>query len=342
MARRGRDEHAVRADASSTGCRPAICTIDAAFQLDQLSMVMMLVITGVGTLIHIFSIGYMQRRPGLSALLRVPEPVRLRSCCVLVLGASYPVLFVGWEGVGLCSYLLIGFWFSEKANADAGKKAFIVNRIGDFGFLIAMFLLFANLGTLDFAGVRRGGAIARLRQRARHDDLPLPVPRLRGQERADPALRLAARRHGRPDAGLRADPRGDDGHRRRLPHRAQRRSCSRWRRSRMHRRGGRSARSRRSSRRRSASSSGTSRRCSRTRRSRSSATCSSASASGAYAAGDVPPRDARVLQGAAVPRLRLGDLRDAPRVSPHAATTRTRRTCATWAGCGSTCRSRSC
>ena len=72
---------------------------------------------------------------------------------VLVLGANYPVLFVGWEGVGLCSYLLIGFWFNEKANADAGKKAFILNRIGDFGFLVAMFMLFANIGVLDFAGV---------------------------------------------------------------------------------------------------------------------------------------------------------------------------------------------
>jgi NADH-quinone oxidoreductase subunit L len=72
---------------------------------------------------------------------------------VLVLGASYPVLFVGWEGVGLCSYLLIGFWFTDKANADAGKKAFIVNRIGDFGFLVAMFLMFANFGVLDFLGV---------------------------------------------------------------------------------------------------------------------------------------------------------------------------------------------
>jgi NADH-quinone oxidoreductase subunit L len=72
---------------------------------------------------------------------------------VLVLGANYPVLFVGWEGVGLCSYLLIGFWFNDKANADAGKKAFIVNRIGDFGFLVAMFMLFANIGVLDFIGV---------------------------------------------------------------------------------------------------------------------------------------------------------------------------------------------
>jgi NADH-quinone oxidoreductase subunit L len=70
-----------------------------------------------------------------------------------VLGANYPILFIGWEGVGFCSYLLIGFWYSDKANADAGKKAFIVNRIGDFGFLIAMFILFANLGRLDFVGV---------------------------------------------------------------------------------------------------------------------------------------------------------------------------------------------
>jgi NADH-quinone oxidoreductase subunit L len=75
---------------------------------------------------------------------------------LLVLGGNYPLLFIGWEGVGLCSYLLIGFWFSEKANADAGKKAFIVNRIGDFGFLIAMFMIFANMRTLDFTGVQQG------------------------------------------------------------------------------------------------------------------------------------------------------------------------------------------
>jgi NADH-quinone oxidoreductase subunit L len=77
---------------------------------------------------------------------------------LLVLGGNYPLLFIGWEGVGLCSYLLIGFWFSEKANADAGKKAFIVNRIGDFGFLIAMFMIFANMRTLDFTGVQQGAA----------------------------------------------------------------------------------------------------------------------------------------------------------------------------------------
>jgi NADH-quinone oxidoreductase subunit L len=126
--------------------------IDWGFQVDQLSMLMTLIITGVGTLIHLFSIGYMRTDPGYS---RYFAYLNLFVCfmLVLVLGASYPVLFVGWEGVGLCSYLLIGFWFSDEANANAGKKAFIVNRIGDFGFLVAMFLLWANLGALDYAGV---------------------------------------------------------------------------------------------------------------------------------------------------------------------------------------------
>ncbi|MEA2706713.1 MAG: NADH-quinone oxidoreductase subunit [Gemmatimonadaceae bacterium] len=126
--------------------------IDAALQLDQLSMVMILVITGVGALIHVFSVGYMQDDPGYPRYFAYLN-LFVFFMLVLVLGANYPVLFVGWEGVGLCSYLLIGFWFNDKANADAGKKAFIVNRIGDFGFLVAMFLLFANIGVLDFIGV---------------------------------------------------------------------------------------------------------------------------------------------------------------------------------------------
>ena len=127
--------------------------INAAIQLDQLSMLMVLVITGVGTLIHVFSVGYMREDPGYPRYFAYLN-LFVFFMLVLVLGANYPVLFVGWEGVGLCSYLLIGFWFSEKANADAGKKAFIVNRIGDFGFLVAMFLLFSHLGVLDFAGVK--------------------------------------------------------------------------------------------------------------------------------------------------------------------------------------------
>ncbi|HZS59394.1 MAG TPA: NADH-quinone oxidoreductase subunit L [Gemmatimonadaceae bacterium] len=126
--------------------------IDWSWQIDRLSMVMVLIITGVGTLIHIFSVGYMREDPGYARYFAYLN-LFVFFMLVLVLGASYPVLFVGWEGVGLCSYLLIGFWFSDKANADAGKKAFIVNRIGDFGLLMAMFMIFANMGTLDFAGV---------------------------------------------------------------------------------------------------------------------------------------------------------------------------------------------
>jgi NADH-quinone oxidoreductase subunit L len=129
--------------------------IDAALQLDQLSMMMTLVVTGVGALIHLFSVGYMQDDPGYPRYFAYLN-LFVFFMLLLVLGGNYPLLFIGWEGVGLCSYLLIGFWFSEKANADAGKKAFIVNRIGDFGFLIAMFMIFANMRTLDFTGVQQG------------------------------------------------------------------------------------------------------------------------------------------------------------------------------------------
>ena len=129
--------------------------VDFAFQLDQLSMVMVLIITGVGTLIHIFSVGYMREDPGYARFFAYLN-LFVFFMLILVLGANYPILFVGWEGVGLCSYLLVGFWFLDKANADAGKKAFIVNRVGDVGLLIAMFLIFANMGTLDFAGVAAG------------------------------------------------------------------------------------------------------------------------------------------------------------------------------------------
>jgi NADH-quinone oxidoreductase subunit L len=126
--------------------------INAALQVDQLSVLMVLVITGIGSLIHIFSIGYMRTDPGYARYFAYLN-LFVFFMLVLVLGANYPILFVGWEGVGLCSYLLIGFWFSETVNADAGKKAFIVNRIGDYGFLMAMFLIFANFKTLDFTGV---------------------------------------------------------------------------------------------------------------------------------------------------------------------------------------------
>ncbi len=126
--------------------------VDLAFQVDQLSAVMLLIVTGVGSLIHLFSVGYMKEDPGYAryfAYLNLFVVFML----VLVLGSSFPVMFIGWEGVGLCSYLLIGFWFTEKANADAGKKAFIMNRIGDFGFLVAMFFIWRTFGSLDLAYV---------------------------------------------------------------------------------------------------------------------------------------------------------------------------------------------
>src|SRR5205809_1378806 len=123
--------------------------VTVALQLDQLSAVMLLVVTGVSSLIHVFSVGYMGEEPGYAryfAYLNLFVFLML----VLVVGASFPVMFVGWEGVGLCSYLLIGFWFNERINADAGKKAFLVNRIGDVGFLVAMLMIFAHTGSLDF------------------------------------------------------------------------------------------------------------------------------------------------------------------------------------------------
>jgi NADH-quinone oxidoreductase subunit L len=126
--------------------------IDFGFQVDQLSTVMLLIVTGVGSLIHLFSVGYMKDDPGYARYFAYLN-LFIVFMLVLVLGSSFPVMFIGWEGVGLCSYLLIGFWFNDKVNADAGKKAFIVNRIGDFGFLVAMFLIWNSLGTLTFMGM---------------------------------------------------------------------------------------------------------------------------------------------------------------------------------------------
>jgi NADH-quinone oxidoreductase subunit L len=126
--------------------------VSLAFQVDALSLVMLLVVTGVGSLIHLFSIGYMGSDPGYARYFSYLN-LFIVFMLVLVLGSSFPVLFIGWEGVGLCSYLLIGFWYGDKVNADAGKKAFIVNRIGDFGFMIAMFLLWTSVGSLDFTTV---------------------------------------------------------------------------------------------------------------------------------------------------------------------------------------------
>lgn len=120
--------------------------------LDPLSGVMILVVTGVSFLIHIYSIGYMH---GDKSFARYFSYLNLFVffMLLLVLGNSYPLMFIGWEGVGLCSYLLIGFWFTDNQKATAGKKAFIVNRIGDFGFLVGVFLIFSTFGTLTFSAV---------------------------------------------------------------------------------------------------------------------------------------------------------------------------------------------
>src|SRR5947209_5820816 len=122
------------------------------FAVDKLTMIMLMVVTGIGSLIHIYATGYMAHEEGyyrFFAYLNLFMFFMLN----LVLAANYLILFVGWEGVGLCSYLLIGFYFVKKSATTAGNKAFIVNRIGDFGFALAMFLIVVNFGTLNFSQV---------------------------------------------------------------------------------------------------------------------------------------------------------------------------------------------
>jgi len=117
--------------------------------LDQLSLVMLLIVTGVGFLIHVYSVGYMAHEGGYYRYFAYLN-IFMFFMLTLVLANNYLLMFVGWEGVGLASYLLIGFWFLKKSAADAGKKAFITNRVGDFGFLIALFLLIKHFGTLQY------------------------------------------------------------------------------------------------------------------------------------------------------------------------------------------------
>jgi NADH-quinone oxidoreductase subunit L len=125
---------------------------DFALYLDQLSLVMMLVVTGVGFLIHIYSVGYMWDDPSYYRFFSYLN-LFMFFMLTLVLANNYLVMFIGWEGVGLASYLLIGFWFTKDSAASAGKKAFIVNRIGDFGFLIGLFLIIQHFGSLNFTQV---------------------------------------------------------------------------------------------------------------------------------------------------------------------------------------------
>src|SRR5437773_1850646 len=129
------------------------------FRLDPLAAMMILIVTGIGTLIHVYSIAYMADEPrgGVARYF-----CYLNMFCffmlMLVLGSNFLVMFVGWEGVGLCSYLLIGYWYEKKSASDAGKKAFITNRIGDWGFVLGVFLIYSVFGTLDFRAVQNAAA----------------------------------------------------------------------------------------------------------------------------------------------------------------------------------------
>lgn len=124
--------------------------VDYSFLVDPLSLVMVLVVTGVGFIIHVYSIGYMHGDKGFAKFFSFMN-LFIFAMLNLVLADNFLLVFLGWEGVGLCSYLLIGFWYEKKFTGDAAKKAFIVNRIGDFGFLIAMFIIFVNFGTLQIS-----------------------------------------------------------------------------------------------------------------------------------------------------------------------------------------------
>ena len=126
--------------------------VNVGFHLDPLSTVMLLVVTGVGFLIHVYSIGYMAHEGGYYRFFGYMN-LFMFSMLILVLANNYLMMFVGWEGVGLCSYLLIGFYFLRKSASDAGKKAFVVNRIGDAGFLLGVMLLAVTFGSLDFQQV---------------------------------------------------------------------------------------------------------------------------------------------------------------------------------------------
>src|SRR5438132_7677380 len=131
-------------------------SVGLTLRLDPLSSVMILVVTGIGSLIHVYSTAYMHEETD-SEYARYFSYLNLFASfmLVLVLGANFLVMFVGWEGVVLCSYLLIGFWYQKKSASDASKKAFIVNRIGDWGFILGVLLIFARFGTLDFQDVAR-------------------------------------------------------------------------------------------------------------------------------------------------------------------------------------------
>ncbi|MES2780239.1 MAG: NADH-quinone oxidoreductase subunit L, partial [Bacteroidota bacterium] len=132
--------------------------IGFSFLIDPLTVVMLLVITGIGFLIHLYSIGYMHDDEGVTRFFTYLN-LFIFFMLLLVMGSNYLVMFIGWEGVGLCSYLLIGFWFKTDAYNNAAKKAFVMNRIGDLGFLLGMFFILFNFGTLEYGAVASQAAM---------------------------------------------------------------------------------------------------------------------------------------------------------------------------------------
>ncbi len=192
-------------------------------RVDTLTAVMLVVVTTVSSVVHIYSIGYMADDPHRSRFFAYLSLFTF-AMLMLVTADNFLQMFFGWEGVGLASYLLIGFWYTKPSANAAAMKAFVVNRVGDFGFALGIFGAFVVLGHLDFdgafqavpehAGIDHAFPLARL---GRHDgDLPAAVHGRHGQVGAVPAAHLAAGRHGRPDPGLGAHPCRDHGHRRRL------------------------------------------------------------------------------------------------------------------------------
>ena len=276
--------------------------------MDRLSAVMLLVVTGIGALIHIYAIGYMSHEGGYYRFFAYMN-LFMFFMLTLVLGANYLVLFVGWEGVGLCSYLLIGFYFLKKSATNAGKKAFVVNRIGDFGFSLAMFLIVMQFGSLDFQQVfakaaglspEKGAGMLTLiclllmvGATGKSAQVPLYVWLPDAMEGPTPVSALI---HAATmvTAGVYMVARSATlfTHAPIAMEVVAISACSPpcWRR-------------------RSAWRRTTSKRSLPIRRSRSSATCSSASALRRVLGGHLPPHDARLLQGAAVPRRRERDSR---------------------------------
>src|SRR5262249_4403849 len=131
------------------GRHPAL-DVPVAVRADPLSLTMVLVVTGVGFLIHLYSIGYMAHDPLFGRYFTFLNLFTF-AMLILVMANNYLLMFVGWEGVGLCSYLLIGFWFEKPVAASAGKKAFLVNRVGDFGFILGLLMIFGTFGTLTYS-----------------------------------------------------------------------------------------------------------------------------------------------------------------------------------------------